>query len=362
MSRILWGKWLILKRKPGGVLVSTILCIVFALLLGLSSDSKIEVPVAFDVSAADRQEIIASLNDNETFQFTDATKEDMEERVAEGKVEAGLEVNEEGFTLFQARETANFYTIQNFVQQFYQQYQLQQAVAQTAEQPEQVLQDLKNAKDNPAIPISFKENDVETTKRLAAPIFGFPLFFAIYLIALTVVDILKEKQNGIWDRYILSPTSKTSIFLGNLLFSFLIGYLQMIVTIVIITNLADIDLSGNFFKVLLVVIPYVFTIVAFSILLTGLVKSVTLFNILLPLLTVSFAMLGGAWWPLELIESDVLLMLAKISPITYGMELLKGVIVLNKSISELLYPLSILLLMGVLMMGIGIRLIERKQV
>ena len=52
----------------------------------------------------------------------------------------------------------------------------------------------------------------------------------------------------------------------------------------------------------------------------------------------------------------------KAIPITYGMELLKGATISGLSYSELLYPISILILMGVVMMGIGIRLMERRHV
>lgn len=57
----------------------------------------------------------------------------------------------------------------------------------------------------------------------------------------------------------------------------------------------------------------------------------------------------------------VLLILAKIVPITYGMEVLKGATVYNYSFTELLYPISILILMTVVMMGIGINIVERRD-
>jgi len=92
-------------------------------------------------------------------------------------------------------------------------------------------------------------------------------------------------------------------------------------------------------------------------------KSLTLtqFQALISLLAVSMAMIGGAYWPLEIVSSNVLLALAKIVPLTYGMELLKGAAVYGRSITELLYPMSILFFMGVVFMGIGINLVERKN-
>ena len=55
----------------------------------------------------------------------------------------------------------------------------------------------------------------------------------------------------------------------------------------------------------LLIIPYVFSIVALSILLTAIVKNVQQFNAVIPIVSVSFAMIGGAYWPLEIVESTV---------------------------------------------------------
>ena len=101
---------------------------------------------------------------------------------------------------------------------------------------------------------------------------------------------------------------------------------------------------------------------ALSILLTSIVKNAQQFNAVIPIISVSFAMIGGAYWPLELVESPVLLFLAKLNPVTYGMEILKGVAIYGYSFQELIFPISILLLMGVVMTVIGIRLMEKRHV
>ena len=64
-------------------------------------------------------------------------------------------------------------------------------------------------------------------------------------------------------------------------------------------------------------------------------------------------MIGGAYWPLEIVESPLLIALSKINPITYGMEVLNGVALYGYPLEELLFPISILILMGVVMTGIG---------
>ena len=161
---------------------------------------------------------------------------------------------------------------------------------------------------------------------------------------------------------ILSPVKKWEMYVANFIYSFVTGYVQVLLIFFIFRFFVGVDYNGQFIEACLLLLPYVFSIVALSILLTAIVKNVQQFNAVIPIVSVSSAMIGGAYWPLELVESPILLFLAKINPITYGMEILKGVAIYGYSFQELLFPISILLLMGVVMTGIGIRLMEKRHV
>jgi len=146
------------------------------------------------------------------------------------------------------------------------------------------------------------------------------------------------------------------------LYTFFEGYLQVVIIFTVFRYIVGIDFNGKFMLALLILIPYVFAIIALAILVTALVKNMSVFNAVLPILSVSMAMIGGAFWPIEIVQSEILLALAKINPLTYGMEALNGLLIYNEPLSELLMPISILILMGVAFMGIGIHLMERRHV
>ena len=55
-------------------------------------------------------------------------------------------------------------------------------------------------------------------------------------------------------------------------------------------------------------------------------------------------------------------LLSKFIPITYGMELLKKGIIESASWMDIMVPAGILCLMGTIMLGIGIQLIEKRHV
>ena len=209
---------------------------------------------------------------------------------------------------------------------------------------------------------NFRGSDTFIYDPTLQSLFGFTLFFVIYTIAYNVLPILSEKNEGVWDRMILSPLRKWEMYAANFIYSFVTGYLQVLLIFLAFRYGVGVNFNGNFVEACLLVIPYVFSIVALSTLITALVKNVQQFNAMLPIVSVSSAMIGGAYWPLEIVESKFLLTLSKINPLTYGMEVLNGVTVYGYSMEEVLFPISILILMGVVMTGVGIHLMEKRHV
>ena len=350
MNAVLWGKCKKFIRKPGGFIITSLICIVFAYLVGISSFTKVEVPIFTDQSTK-ANNILKDLNKSESYSFVSYTEEEVKEQLAKGEADVGVSINADTYTIFRIAETANVLMVQNFLQTYYGYMLKEDALLNNAADKEEAKRVLISNKETPIIPVSNEQTLSEkeaTYNQSLQSLFGFTLFFCIYTISFMVIEILRDKQNGIWDRFILSSTSKAQIYLGHLVFSFFIGYAQII--------------NGNFYLVYVLIIPYLFSIVALTILLTGLVKTPSQFNAIIPLVSVSFAMLGGAYWPIEIVTSKVMLLLSKFIPITYGMELLKKGIIESASWMDIMVPAGILCLMGTIMLGIGIQLIEKRHV
>ncbi|MFT8320986.1 MAG: ABC transporter permease [Bacillus sp. (in: firmicutes)] len=365
MKAILWGKYRQFIRKPGALIVTSIICIAFAFLLGKSSFSKIEVPVFNAGGTENIQSIVKELNKSESYTFTVYSEKETKKKLEEGTSSAGVALGGNTYTLYRVADTSDAMLINRYLEKYYQNKQQKEAMIGAAKDKQKSEKVLAENEKNPILPIKFDSNMSEkdtTYNQALQALFGFTLFFSIYTVAYTVVEILRDKQNGIWDRLILSSTSKTQLYLGNLLFSFAVGYIQIMMIFAIFKYGVGVNFHGRFFMVFLLIIPYLFAIVALAILLTGLVKTASQFNSIIPLISVSFAMLGGAYWPLEIVTSKFLLLLSKFIPITYGMEILNKVITQDVPLSEILLPTAVLLLMGTLMLGVGIRLIEKRHV
>lgn len=361
MKGILLAKLAWLRRSPWTFILMTVMSVGFALVIGGSNVDNIKVPVYSELE--EESFIVQQLknNDSVTFEFASSSEEEVSEKVKQGYSDFGIFLYENHFEIAVGVESAIADLVRQAVNQAYakdQQYE-QMASKDSKLTKESIDEQIM---DHPAfaMEISTINNDKWIYDNTLNPLFGFALFFVIYTITYSVFQMLVEKKTGIWDRMILSPLRKWEMYIANFVYSFAVGYIQIVMVFLIFRYLFDVQFHGHFKLAMLVIIPYVLAIVSLSIFLTGLVKSVQHYNAMVPIVALSMAMLGGAFWPLEIVESKIILLISNVIPIKYGLELLNGVTTYQMPISDLLTPIAILLLMSVLFTGLGIHLIERR--
>jgi len=366
MIGILLTKLQLIVRKPWPLLILTVLCIAFAYFMGGGEYSKVPVPVVSELQEAETTDLLKELNKSDLFMFIVTDEKGMRDDVKNGSNEAGLLLNDTDFTIVSSVQSSNVSLLQRYVIEIYNKKR----------QKAELLNSLPESQKEKAVSIwdeamkeslfsvskaSFSSSGARIIDTHLQSLFGFSLFFVVYTVSFSIVAILEEKRNLIWDRMIVSPIRKWEMYAGNLLVSFLIGYGQIVLVFLTFRYGAGVEFHGGFGKALIVLIPYVLTIVAICMLLAGITKSIRQYNALIPILSVVMAMLGGAYWPIEIVTSDAMVFLSNFSPILYGMEALKGATLYGKTLSELLEPLSILLLMAVIIMGMGINAMESKR-
>lgn len=365
MIGLLIARFRMLIRKPLAFILTTLACILFAWIMGISTSAKMEVPVFGSLSESEVDTLVQGLNKNESFEFVVFAEEEARNKVSEGSAEAAVHLKEDSFTLFRSGNTQNEQLIYQTVESFYKEMQQEAAFIELMEDTEKASEKWQEMKGNPVVDISIVSYTDATGWVYDASLqslFGFILFFSIFTVGFNVVEILRDKQSGMWDRLILSPVSKGAMYTANLLYGLILGYVQMALILVVFKYVAGVNFYGSFTKTLLLIIPYLFTVVALSLLISSLVKTMGQFNAVIPLIGVSFAMLGGAYWPIEIVSSEMMLGISKVIPVTYGMEMLKGATIYGQGFGEFFPQIGILVAMGIVMMVVGIRLMEKRNV
>ncbi len=366
MIDILKTKFLLLARQPASYIIITIVICVFAFVLGLGQQAKIPIAVYSNLNENLTIDIVDKLNELPNTQFIIYEELEALGMVENGEVDVAILLNQIGFDLIIAPDYLEASILQNQLTTIYGEVMQKQAIVESFPSNIQSHVDsvLNEAEKSPSFHISysnFSNNDDFIWDAKLQSLFGFSLYMVIYTIANGVYHIVIERRKNIWDRLTISSISKWQVYLANLIYSFLLGYIQVAIVLAIFHFGVGVNFYGGFSNTLLVIIPYLLCVVALSIFVASISNTPGKFNVYISVLAVPIAMIGGGFWPLEIVSSEIMQTISFISPIRYGMELLYGVTLNNVPFSETLAPISVLLFMTVLLMGLGINLLEKKE-
>lgn len=361
MNGLLYAQFRTLLRRPFVYVIVTFSCVLFSFVMGSGGDVNAPIPVYIETNESQAEQVVDYLEANSSQTFDITEKSEVIRSVREGMVYAGLILESNSYAIVVAFDNPNAMALEQNVRKAYTDL-VQQEKLRSSDHPqaEQVMTQLDDQLFSIKTESFLSETSFKYDSKLQA-IFGMSVYFVVFTIAYNVIHLLTAKQTGIWDRMILSPTRKWEVYMGILMYAFILGYFQVFIIFSIFKWGLNVDFYDGFINMLILLIPYVLSIVSLSVFLAGISKNIQTFNTLVPLISVSLAMIGGAFWPIEVVTNQYLLLLAKIDPITYILDGLKKVTLYQGTLTEALYPMSILLFMSVLLMGIGINLMERRN-
>lgn len=365
MKSVFLLQWQRFRRAPVMVLSFLVMTIIFVALLAGNNPAARPAILAYaddSLSEAAAEDWVASLNEAEEFDFRLMEEKEVREAVSAGDVPLALRLMDGNYRIVLAADDMSRFVLEAFLNRKYREEMRLKQVEQQAPGSE-FRSEVVDVMEEP--PIQVATSTLEGKKEFQYDnqlqmLFGMTLFFSVYTIMFSLMKIVEEKKQGTWDRLILSPVGKWEIYLGHLAYSFAIGYFQIVLIFVLFKYIFNFDVGDRFGAILVIIACYTFAIVALSMLVMSFVGRPQQLQAVVPIIATGMAMIGGAFWPIELVSNKMLLAISKILPITYDLNALKGVAIYDRSWQELSGPISILLLFGVVCMGIGINLMERR--
>lgn len=364
MLAILTAQLQKLKRNPATILILTAMTVLFTMLLGVNMGEKVKVYTYCDsnVSEAQRAKWIALLNESDAWAFELTDEQTARNKVIDNEALFAVRLMEDDYRIIASIDNTDSIMLDAYIRSVYEKELMYQSV-ETQIPMTDVRERLKQLMEEPVLAVESVQFESDQSfkydPRLQS-LFGFSLFFSIYTVAYAVNALLFDRMNRIWDRVILSPVSKTSMYIGHLINSFLTGYVQILIVFLVFRYVFDFPLGEHFGSILALIAIYTFSIVALCMLMAAFVRTPQQMDVLTPIVSVSMAMIGGAYWPIEIVTNPVLIGLSKVVPVTYGMEALKGIAYHSYSLPDLMQPILYLCLIGVVCMGIGINMMERR--
>jgi ABC-2 type transport system permease protein len=349
-----------LIKEPFMVLTFFGLSIVFVyFMIGSVGSSNVNVSVyTEELSQEETEEWLDRLNEEGNFEFQEAEEERVTEELRMNQIPFAIELQENQYRIHVGRENELLPVVEQHVEMVYQESFRIQEVEEIVDEEVTVSPILSTnsrlLNDEPGTQVD------ETMQAINVyMVFGMTFYFTMFSIMFLMIQLIQEKKLGTWDRMVFSPLSKTSVYLGHLFFYMTVGVGQIALALLLFQAILSIQFTGSILAMSIVILAFVFTIVSLGILLIAFAQNAQALQVIIPLVSTSMAMIGGAFWPLEIVTNNVLLTLAEFMPLKHGIQGMLDVVVRQVSLTELLYPVGCLVLMGILFMGIGLNRLER---
>ncbi len=181
-----------------------------------------------------------------------------------------------------------------------------------------------------------------------APSFDYLQFIFPGIIGMTVmmtaiyqsISVVYDREFGFLKEMLVAPIPRWTIVFGKVLGLATLGLFQGFI-VLMLAPLAGISLSGELIlKALPVLMLLALSISSFGVALASRVKTIQGFQAIVPLPIVLMTFLAGTMYPLKNLPMD-LEILAKIDPLTYGIDLLRQIFLSGTMSDELISQVTL---------------------
>lgn len=357
-----------LFKTPSAIVMMFIMPIMFSIIFGGigSEGSQLDKPVVLMVAEEDESNnrILDLMSSNDQYSWIKA-----DEKRARSSVEnqeaiaavliAGSTVENKamGKPLFQIivqRKTQGYLALSSYIEG------VGRTVIQTFEMvPEQdtvavnAILDKSAGRETLGISSEVIQKEESKTGSVGMLAIGFTIMFMMFGISGAASAILDEKIGGTWQRLLTSPTSKVQVMIGYLFSYFMMGAIQLFVLMVVM-NLIYGSMWGN----LIYFVPFaalvIITIVGFGLMMASIVKTRQQASALSAVLIVSTCMLGGVYWPLEIVP-EFMQQIAKAVPQSWMITGFREIVSGSLYIPDIRNSALILLAFSLLFFTIGMK-------
>ncbi len=210
--------------------------------------------------------------------------------------------------------------------------------------------------------------------RLVAPVEGVSYIQFIFpgILGMTIlfssmfssISIIWDKEFGFMKEILVAPVSRLSIVVGKALSGTIVSTIQAVIVLALFPLLGIKLGIWNIMGAIAICLMMSFSISAFGILLATFYESYESFSVIMNFIIMPMFFLSGAMYPVKLLPA-VLKVVAKLNPLTYGIDALKHAIFpyaagAMSSDFSIFVDLSVIVLASIVFVLVGGKAFERK--
>lgn len=301
-------------KTPGALVLMFIMPVLFSWIFGgMSADSEQNKPVVNIVG--DRTEasvqITKLLKKNRNFKWETATLKKARENVSNEKSIAAVVISEDIEKRLTEQQTLFDVIVQKKSQEYLALSAHLQGTARLVSSSYQASDSLEAGAFPSILAAVVEQKGVVVEKQtldkdpnnhvaINLMVVGFAIMFMMFGLSGAASAILDERRAGTWGRLLISPARKHEIIIGYLSSYFLMGWIQFAVLLIAMRLM-----FGTGWGKLSYLVPFaslvILSVVGFGLMVAGLVKTKQQAMALNAILIVSTCMLGGVYWPLDIV-------------------------------------------------------------
>lgn len=282
--------------------------------------------------------------------------------VRKGKSDVAVKLMEQDYRLIAVSDSPTIQRVDQYVRQVFSQEMQIQAISEP-ENADELRESIRTYVTDAPFRLTkqgMDGNAVPNHNMSTQLMFAFTFLIVMFTIGFKVNSVTNDKVARIWDRMILSPMSKTSMYLGYISYSFFISFFQVVVVLFMFQYVFMYDLGNQFGLIVAISAVFIFSMISLAMLITGFISKPEQFYAIYPSFVPLTPLISGAYMMPGTINNPVLSFIADLFPISHAMDAMMKVVNLDAGISDIALQLSLMLLIGVVYMGIGINFVERK--
>ncbi len=364
MNSVVWAQFTKDKRNPIFILLFIAASILATLVFagGVYSPTKVAIFSEEEHASEIEKKWVELLNVDDSFEFVVTEPNEAREDVQDGKLDVAVKLMETDYRLVTTSELPTVSYVQQHVDKVFQQEAQIRAIVQS-QGNENVREELERYLEEAPFQMEtqgLESEEVPNYNMSTQLLFAFTFLISMFILGLKVNNVTHDKVSGIWNRMILSPMSKTKMYCGYIFYSFLITLFQVVVVLLVFKYLMKYDLGDQLWLIILISAFFIFSMISIAMLITGFVKTPEQFYAIYPSVIPIIPIVSGAYMMPGTITNSALLFIADLFPMAHAMDAIMSVIFYGEGFQDIIMPLLFMLLIGVVAMGIGINLIERR--
>lgn len=366
MVPVFLAQWMKEKRSPYMVLIFIGISIAATLLFGSNMDVKMKIDTfrGEGITVEEAERWLDRLNESGAFIFRLRGEEESLSDVHQGRSDMAIRLLKDDYRMITVMESMNVELVQQHMQTVYTEELQISAAASHAEDAAAFRESMRTYLELPPLTLqttTSSGNELRSYDMGLQLLFGFSLFLVMLTVGFKVNAMTTEKVSGIWNRVILSPVTKTQMYLGHLTYSTIIGIIQLTIIFLLFHFVIGYNLGNNFGLLAIIIVLYTITVVAMSMLFTGILRTPEQFSMIFTTIVPIMPLISGVYMPPGTITNNVLLLIAQFVPLQHAVDALIGVAIYGQGWTDIYLPLAKLLLMSVMFFGVGINLVERRS-